>query len=89
MSHAVDSAVRVITGPGAQFQLWICPECDHHGIETKRGGVGPWPGDGNIRCPSRVCEYRTIMRHRGTLTLELSDEGLADYHGAIREAVTR
>lgn len=51
----------------ARYTLYVCPSCDYHGISGVSGGVGPWPGDGKVRCPSRICEYRTVMQEDGAL----------------------
>lgn len=58
------------------LELYGCPSCDYVGIHGVSGGVGPWPGDGKIRCPSRTCEYRTVMEPRGRyVPLAGSSEG--------------
>ncbi len=49
------------------MELFECPECSYVGISGVTGGVGPWPGDGKVRCPSSRCEYRTVMEPQSTL----------------------
>jgi hypothetical protein len=55
------------------LDLFECPECGHLGIKGVAGGVGEWPGDGKIRCPSRLCEYRTVMRPCGQYVPKAAD----------------
>jgi hypothetical protein len=58
------------------MNLYICPECGYTGISGVSGGVGPWLGDGKVRCPSSRCEYRTVMEEKGALVSPAENEAL-------------
>lgn len=76
-----------MSDPRDRFNLWACPRCGYQSIEGITGGVGPWPGDGQVRCPSSTCEYRTVMEYEGTLTrhlMDISQGGLSDEDALCR-----